>query len=74
MSVYTKEQVRNLVDGKLDWDTTLRMLQMPKDKERFEMYRDILQAKMPWKGLLKRPAPFTSCCRPSSRLQGIDAT
>ncbi len=48
MSVYTKEQVSNLVDGKLDWDTTLRMLQMPKDKERFEMYRDVLQSRVSW--------------------------
>ena len=35
MSSYTKEQVAKLADGKLDWDTTMRMLAMPKDNERF---------------------------------------
>ncbi|MGH8832594.1 MAG: acetone carboxylase subunit gamma [Polaromonas sp.] len=48
MSTYTKDQVRNLVDGKLDWDTTLRMLSMPKDATRFEMYIDALQKKLDW--------------------------
>ncbi len=38
MSAYTKEQVGNLVDGRLDWDTTVRMLSMPKDHERFSQY------------------------------------
>ena len=48
MSVYTKEQVANLVDGKLDWDTTLRMLTMPKDAERFRLYLGILQERVAW--------------------------
>ena len=38
MTTYTQEQVDHLVDGRLDWDTTIRMLSMPKDGERFEMY------------------------------------
>jgi acetone carboxylase, gamma subunit len=46
MSTYTPEQVKNLVDGKLDWDTTLRMLSMPKDAARFTMYLDALQKKL----------------------------
>ena len=48
MSAYTKEQVSYLVEGKLDWDTTLRMLQMPKDQDRFRLYLEVLQAKVPW--------------------------
>jgi hypothetical protein len=32
MSTYTKEQIARLTEGRLDWDTTLRMLSMPKDK------------------------------------------
>ena len=48
MSAYTKEQVNYLVEGKLDWDTTLRMLQMPKDQDRFRLYLEVLQAKVPW--------------------------
>ncbi|WP_085317371.1 acetone carboxylase subunit gamma [Derxia lacustris] len=48
MTTYTTDQVRNLVDGKLDWDTTLRMLSMPKDAERFQQYIEVLQKKLDW--------------------------
>jgi acetone carboxylase gamma subunit len=48
MSAYTSEQIKNLIDGKLDWDTTLRMLSMPKDGERFQMYVEALQKKLDW--------------------------
>jgi acetone carboxylase gamma subunit len=48
MSSYTKDQVKNLVDGKLDWDTTMRMLSMPKDKGRFQLYLEVLQKKVAW--------------------------
>lgn len=45
---YTRDQIHHLVEGTLDWDTTLRMLSMPKDKERFSMYLDVLQNKVNW--------------------------
>lgn len=48
MSSYTMEQVKYLVEGKLDWDTTMRMLTMPKDKERFVKYVAVLQEKVSW--------------------------
>ena len=48
MSSYTTEQVKYLVEGKLDWDTTLRMLTMPKDQDRFAKYVEVLQAKVGW--------------------------
>jgi acetone carboxylase gamma subunit len=48
MSVYTQEQVNYLVEGKLDWETTMRMLSMPKDHDRFRMYLNALQSKLPW--------------------------
>jgi acetone carboxylase gamma subunit len=48
MSAYTKEQVNYLVEGKLDWDTTMRMLSMPKDHERFQLYLEVLQSKVDW--------------------------
>ena len=38
MSTYTNEQVAHLVEGSLDWETTFRMLSMPKDEARFEQY------------------------------------
>lgn len=46
MSTYNKEQVAHLAAGTLDWDTTFRMLSMPKDKARFGMYVEALQAKV----------------------------
>ncbi|MDE2254005.1 MAG: acetone carboxylase subunit gamma [Betaproteobacteria bacterium] len=55
MSAYTQEQVKNLVDGKLDWDTTMRMLSMPKDKERFELFVHALQDKVAWKDKIVLP-------------------
>ncbi|TVO58938.1 acetone carboxylase subunit gamma [Denitromonas halophila] len=48
MSRYTKEQVAKLADGKLDWDTTMRMLAMPKDNERFALFVEALQKKVSW--------------------------
>ncbi len=55
MSTYTKQQVNNLTEGKLDWDTTMRMLSMPKDNERFGLYLEVLQAKVPWKDKIVLP-------------------
>ena len=55
MSTYTKQQVSNLTEGKLDWDTTMRMLSMPKDNERFGLYLEVLQAKVPWKDKIVLP-------------------
>jgi acetone carboxylase gamma subunit len=55
MSTYTPEQVSKLVDGKLDWDTTLRMLSMPKDPERFSLYLQALQARRPWSDRIVLP-------------------
>ena len=49
MSTYTNEQVAHLVDGTLDWETTFRMLSMPKDNSRFVQYLAALQAKVTFK-------------------------
>ncbi len=54
-NAYTQEQVSNLIDGKLDWDTTMRMLSMPKDRERFQMYLEAVQARVPWKDRVVLP-------------------
>ncbi len=45
---YSTDQLEHLVDGTLDWQTVHRMLSEPKDAERFALYRDILQARVPW--------------------------
>lgn len=55
MSTYTQEQIGKLVDGKLDWDTTLRMLSMPKDGDRFRMYVEALQARVGFKDQIVLP-------------------
>jgi acetone carboxylase gamma subunit len=55
MSTYTKEQVKNLVDGRLDWETTTRMLTMPKDRERFQIYLEVLQERVTWKDRIILP-------------------
>ena len=55
MSDYTQEQINHLIDGHLDWDTVLRMLSMPKDGERFEMYVRALQAKTGMKDTIVLP-------------------
>jgi acetone carboxylase gamma subunit len=55
MSVYTQEQVNYLVEGKLDWETTMRMLSMPKDQDRFRMYLNTLQSKLSWDDKLILP-------------------
>lgn len=55
MSAYTKEQIKKLTEGRLDWDTTLRMLSMPKDNERFSMYLEALQAKVAWADCIVLP-------------------
>jgi hypothetical protein len=52
---YTNEQVAHLVEGSLDWETTFRMLSMPKDNSRFEQYVEALQAKV--------TSRTASCCR-----------
>ncbi len=55
MTTYTQEQISKLVDGKLDWDTTMRMLTMPKDAERFEMYLQTLQDRLDWQDKIVLP-------------------
>ncbi len=43
MSTYTKKQVHDLVEGTLDWDSVHKMLSMPKDEGRYELYMEVLQ-------------------------------
>ena len=52
---YTNEQVSHLVEGTLDWETTFRMLSMPKDNSRFEQYLAALQAKVGFKDRIVLP-------------------
>lgn len=55
MSVYTKDQIKHLVDGKLDWGTIMKMLSMPKDDDRFKHYLQVLQEKVSFKDKIVLP-------------------
>jgi acetone carboxylase, gamma subunit len=55
MATYTREQIGNMVDGKLPSDSVHRMLSMPKDPERFEIYLDVLQENVSWKDKIILP-------------------
>ena len=55
MSTYTQKQVADLVDGKLEWNTVHRMLSMPKDAQRFELFLKVLQARVPWDDAIVLP-------------------
>ena len=55
MTTYTNEQVAHLVEGTLDWETTFRMLSMPKDHGRFAQYLQALQARVPFKDRIILP-------------------
>lgn len=48
MSVYDKETIRNLIEGKLDLLTVKRIMTEPKDTDRFDKYIAILQEKVNW--------------------------
>ena len=46
----SKEYLRLLVEGKLDWEEVKKMLRLrPKDRDRFWKYLEILQERVPWK-------------------------
>ncbi|MGQ3671402.1 acetone carboxylase subunit gamma [Xanthobacter sp. TB0136] len=45
---YTRAKIADLVDGKIDNDTLHQMLSTPKDPERFSIYLEILQDRVPW--------------------------
>src|SRR6201990_3084572 len=46
--VYPRAKIADLVDGKIDHDTLHQMLSTPKDAERFNIYINILQERVPW--------------------------
>ena len=48
MTSYTKKEIGDLVDGRLPFNTVHRMLSMPKDVERFDLYLQVLQERVSW--------------------------
>ena len=45
---YSKDDLRDLFDGKLPWDKVKEIMSKPKDDDRFEKYVEILQERVPW--------------------------
>ena len=55
MSSYPKDVIRDLIDGKLPWQTTKPIMSDFKDEARFEIYVEILQERVPWKERILLP-------------------
>ena len=55
MATYAKDVIRDLIDGKLPWQTTKPIMSDFKDEERFETYLEILQERVPWKERILLP-------------------
>lgn len=48
MPTYTKETIKDLIDGKLPWQTLKNIMSSDKDPDRFEKYLEILQERVSW--------------------------
>jgi len=55
MSSYPKDLIRDLIDGRLPWQTTKQIMSDFKDDGRFETYLEILQGRVPWKERILLP-------------------
>ena len=55
MSSYPKDLIRDLMDGRLPWQTTKQVMSDFKDDGRFETYLEILQERVPWKERILLP-------------------
>ncbi len=52
---YTKEIIKDLIDGKLPWDRTKQIISGYKEVDRFDKYVEIHQEKVPWKEKILLP-------------------
>jgi acetone carboxylase gamma subunit len=52
---YTKEILKDLIEGKLPWERTKQIISGYKEEDRFEKYVDILQEKVKWKEKILLP-------------------
>jgi acetone carboxylase gamma subunit len=55
MTSYPKDLIRDLIDGRLPWQTTKQVMSDFKDDGRFETYLEILQERVPWKERILLP-------------------
>ena len=69
MSVYSNEQIAHLVEGSLDWETTFRMLSMPKEIDagqkrhfiRVKPPKDLVRVIGVWEMDPAKPIPRNTC-------------
>ena len=52
---YTRQEIEELIDGKLPWPRVREIISDPKDDDRFEKYLEIMQDRVPWKGRILLP-------------------
>jgi len=52
---YSKQDLKDLYDGKLPWPKIKEIMSRPKDDDRFEKYVEILQERLPWKEKILLP-------------------
>ncbi len=55
MPSYPTDVVADLIDGKLPWEQTKRIMSDYKDLDRFDKYIEVLQARVPWKEQILLP-------------------
>ena len=52
---YSKEDLRDLYDGKLPWNKTFEIMSKPKDNDRFDKYVEILQERVSYSEKILMP-------------------
>jgi acetone carboxylase gamma subunit len=52
---FSKEEIRDLYDSRLDWERVHSIISSPKDSDRFEKSVEILQERVPWKERILLP-------------------
>ncbi len=48
MTSYRKDEIGDLIDGKLEWSRARSIISAPKDDDRFDKYLEILQERVQW--------------------------
>ncbi len=52
---YSKDDLRDLFEGKLPWEKVKEIISKPKDDDRFDKYLEILQERVPWEERILLP-------------------
>ena len=52
---YPQDVIADLIDGKLPWDQTKRIMSSFKDKDRFDTYIAVLQERVEWQEQILLP-------------------